>query len=256
MDFQGKKVVITGAGGVFGGWIAQAFAEQGALLCLSDIRQEALIRIVQNPAVHDSVEMTHRTDLQDSHSMRDLVDLVAGDWGAPDILVNNAGIYPSEMLLDVTREEWDRVLNVNLSAPFELTKGFSRLMIDKGIHGSIVNMTSASAQRPRVGAAHYAVSKAGLSMLTRAFALELAPYDIRVNAVSPGFAPGSEVSVLSETYVDKMVESIPLGRTSGAQDAPQAILFLCSEKASYMTGTTLMVDGGSSAGNFRLPVSQ
>lgn len=255
MEFKGKKVVITGAGGVYGGWIAKAFAREGASLCLSDIRSEALLRIAEDSEVTKSVALTHYTDLRNSHSIRDLAQVIKEVWGAPDILVNNAGIYPSHMLLDMSREVWDGVLDVNLSAPFELTQIFSQQMIDCDVQGSIVNMTSASALRPRVGAGHYAVSKAGLSMLTRAFAIELAPYRIRVNAVSPGLAVGSEVSQLSESYVQMMVEGIPLGRVSGPNDAPQAILFLCSEKASYITGTMLVVDGGGSAGAVRIPTS-
>jgi 3-oxoacyl-[acyl-carrier protein] reductase len=255
MGFRNKKVVITGAGGIYGGWITRAFAREGARLCLSDIRSDALNRIALDPDVVDAVDLTHFTDLRNPDSMAVLEQTVSEAWGAPDILINNAGVYPSHKLLEMSREVWDSVLDINLSAPFELIKIFSRQMIRHGVQGSIVNMTSASAMRPRIGAGHYAVSKAGLSMLTRAFALELAPYNIRVNAVSPGLAIGSEVSELSESYVQAMAEVIPLGRLSGPNDAPQVILFLCSDSAAYVTGATYVVDGGGSAGAFRLPTS-
>ncbi|WP_206918617.1 SDR family NAD(P)-dependent oxidoreductase [Alicyclobacillus suci] len=257
MEFAKKRVVITGAAGVLGSWIAEAFAGQGAALCLSDIRSDALeARLAQSSILSSATTIVHATDLTSNDSIQSLVSLVETHWKSPDVVVNNAGIYPSRLLMDMTNEEWHQVLGVNLDAPFQLTKAFSRLMIDTGIKGCFVNMTSLSATRPRVGAAHYAVSKAGLSMLTRAFALELARHEIRVNAVSPGFAPGSHVSLVSEDYVAAMTQTIPLGRTSGPKDAPEAILFLCSERASYITGTTLVVDGGSSAGNYQLPVSK
>lgn len=257
MEFAGKRVVITGAAGVIGNWTAEAFAKQGAQLCLSDIREDVLkARIEESQILASAVALTHATDLTSSVSIQSLVSLVQTHWGSPDIVVNNAGIYPSRLLMEMTQDEWKQVMDVNLNAPFELIQAFSRLMVETKTQGCFVNLTSLSATRPRVAAAHYAVSKAGLSMLTRAYALELARYGIRVNAVSPGFAPGSHVSSLSDDYVSTMTQTIPLGRTSGPEDAPQSILFLCSERASYITGATLVVDGGSSAGNYQLPVAR
>ena len=250
-ELAGARVLITGAAGVHGAWLAEAFARQGARLLLVDLRAAELRALAQRlaPAAADVIE--HAADLADRTALAALVDVVRERWGALDILVNNAGAYPREALLDLPTERWDRVLAINLTAPFILTRDLAALMIAAGVRGAIVNIGSGAAEGTSVGAGHYSASKAGLAMLTRAFALELAPHGIRVNAVSPGFAPGSAVSPLSDDYVRKMVETIPLGRTSGPHDASEAVLFLCSASASFITGTTLAVDGGRTAGTFR-----
>lgn len=255
-EFAGKKVVLTGAAGVFGKWTARAFAERGAVLCLSDVREEPLRELAADLPAEAGEHLTHVTDLETPDSIEDLVRLVEGRWSAPDVLVNNAGIYPNKLLLDMGLDDWNGVMDVNLTAPFLLTRGMAQLMVEQGASGSVVNVTSGAAYTTSAGAGHYSTSKAGLAMLTRAFALELSGQGIRVNAVSPGFAPGSEVSRLADAYVEAMVETIPLGRTSGPGDAPEAILFLCSESASYITGTTITVDGGRSAGNLRLSAAK
>ena len=143
----------------------------------------------------------------------------------------------------------DRV-SLSTTAPFILTRDLARLLVAAGDGGAIVNISSTAAETTSVGSGHYSASKAGMAMITRAFALELAPHKIRVNAVTPGFAPGSVVSPLSDEYARRMIESIPLGRASGPHDASEAVLFLCSERASFITGTTLHVEGGRSAGTF------
>ena len=255
-EFAGKRVVLTGAAGVFGGWMARAFAERGAVLCLSDSRAEPLNQLIDRLSAGTGEHIRHVTNLEDPASIESLVRLVEERWSAPDILVNNAGIYPNRLLLEMPLKEWNGVMDVNLTAPFLLTQGLARQMVKGGIAGSIVNITSGAAYTTSAGAGHYSTSKAGLAMLTRAFALELSPHRIRVNAVSPGFAPGSEVSPLADTYVEAMKDTIPLGRTSGPKDAPEAVLFLCSESASYITGTTVTVDGGRSAGNLRLSAAK
>lgn len=248
--FSGARVVITGAVGVHGAWIAEAFAGQGARLLLSDVRAAELRALASRLAPSAAEVIEHPTDVADRTSLGALVEVVRERWGAPDILVNNAGIYPQEPLLDLPTERWDLVMSINLTAPFILTRDLAGLMIAAGVRGAIVNITSGAAKTTSVGAGHYSASKAALAMITRAFALELAPHGIRVNDVSPGFAPGSAVSRLTDEYVERMVESIPLGRTSGPNDASEAVLFLCSERASFITGTMLSVDGGRSAGTF------
>jgi len=254
-NFEGKKVLVTGAAGVFGKWIASAFAKSGASVCLSDNRGEKLQELAQTPEFENVNLLIHPTDLTDPNSIDDLVSLIKEEWGYVDFVINNAGLYPSHLLLEMTMEQWDKVFDVNLKAVFLLSQKLANLMITNNIKGSIVNLTSGAAYRTRLGGGHYSTSKAALAMLTKAFALELAPYQIRVNSVGPGFAPGSDVNLLDENYVQKVVEGIPLGRTSQANDAPQAIMFLCSDKASFITGIDLPVDGGKSVGNFTTPRS-
>ncbi|MCQ6268368.1 SDR family oxidoreductase [Fictibacillus sp. WQ 8-8] len=256
MNFVRKRVIITGAAGLIGTWIAKAFAEKEACLWLLDIRKEELDELIKEDSFGRASEVRiEQIDLLDYEAIQSFAKKVEEAWGAPDIVINNAGVYPSQMLLDVTQEEWEKVLGLNLHAPFTLTKELAKQMILENVQGSIVNIISRSAFVPRLGSGSYAVSKAGLHMLTRSFALELAPHKIRVNSLSPGLTPGSQVNSLSENYIEAMLKNIPLGRTAGPNDAPQAILFLCSEHASFITGATLTVDGGNSAGIFNLPLS-
>ena len=247
MRFANSKVVVTGACGVFGTWIAEAFAREGATLCVSDNRAADLAALAARlgPAT-----LTHATELTDAASIDALASLVAAHWGSPDIVVNNAGVYPRGLMLDVDAAEWDRIMGVNVRAPFLMTRAMAKLMIARGVKGSIVMISSGAAHRMRNGSAPYCLSKTALERLAKGFALELAEYGIRVNTVEPGFAPGSKVNPLSDTYVAKMAAGIPLQRTSGPQDTPEAILFLCSPAASFVTGATLAVDGGNSIGTF------
>ncbi len=251
-DFSGKRVVVTGAAGIFGGWIATAFAQAGASLCLSDIRRDALDALAERTGAR----LLHGTDLREEGSIEELAFLVAQEWGAPDFVVNNAGLYPrTGPLLDLDAAEWDRMMAVNFRAPFLVTRTMARLMIAKGAPGAVVNIGSGAARQMRVGSVPYCSSKTALERLSKGLALELARYRIRVNVVEPGFAPGSEVSALPPDYVETMRAKIPLGRTSGPDDAAAAVLYLCSEAASFVTGAVLSVDGGNSIGLYEPPRS-
>jgi 3-oxoacyl-[acyl-carrier protein] reductase len=250
MTFEDKGVVVTGAAGVFGRWIAAAFAREGARLCLSDNRRDAAEALAAELSLDAARTLVHGTELTDEASIRDLAATVRDAWGAPDIVVNNAGVYPKGGLLDLPTEAWDRIFDINLRAPFLITREMAKLMIDQGVKGAFVNVSSGASRQMRNGSVPYCTSKTALERLTKGFALELAPYGIRMNAVEPGFAPGSIVSPLSDDYVQRMKARIPLGRTSGPDDAPDAILYLCSPKASFITGTVLSVDGGNSIGTY------
>ncbi len=249
-EFKGKRVVITGAAGVFGTWIAQAFAQAGASLCLSDLRLDALEALAGRFGLNSAETILHQTNLVEATSIEDLSRTVEARWGAPDIVVNNAGVYPKCGLLDLPVAEWDRIMGVNLRAPFLVGREMAKLMIARGVHGSMVTVSSGAARQMRAGSVTYCTSKTAVERLTKGFALELAPHGIRVNVVEPGFAPGSIVSPLSDDYVAGMAKRIPLGRTSGPDDAPQAILYLCSAKAGFITGAVLSVDGGNSIGTY------
>ncbi|PWV95632.1 3-oxoacyl-[acyl-carrier protein] reductase [Hoeflea marina] len=250
MQFADKTVVITGAAGVFGRWIAAHFAAEGATLCLSDRRGDALEAVVGELGLDADNTLRHVTELTDHASLLELIELVRMKWKAPDILVNNAGIYTKFGLLEMSFEDWDRVNDVNFRAPFVLTREMAKLMIAENRRGSIINISSGAARQMRNGSVPYCTSKSALERLSKGFALELAPHGIRVNVVEPGFAPGSSVSTLSDDYVASMLKRIPLGRSSGPDDAPNAIGFLCSDKASFITGAVLSVDGGNSIGTF------
>lgn len=253
MEFENKTIVITGAAGIFGRWIAAYFAREGARLCLSDVRMDGLEKAVSELGLERSKVLLHATELTSDASMLELVDLVKREWKAPDILVNNAGIYTRFSLLDMDFSDWDRVFGVNLRAPFVLSREFAKLMIAEGKAGSIVNISSGAARKMNQNSVPYCTSKTAIERLSKGFAMELAEYGIRVNVVEPGFAPGSEVSELSDEYVTNMLKNIPLGRASGPEDAPSAIAYLCSEKAAFITGAVISVDGGNSIGNYKRP---
>lgn len=251
-SFAGQRVVITGAAGIFGGWIADAFARAGATLCLSDIRGELLPAVVERIGADPSTTLLHTTDLTQSSSIADLAAFVASHWKAPDIVINNAGIYPrTGPLLDLADSEFDRIMSVNVRAPFLVTQAMARLMVAEGTQGAFINIGSGAARQMPTGSVTYCMSKTALERLSKGQALELAPYKIRVNVVEPGFAPGSDFSYLPPDYVTRMTARIPLGRNSEPRDTASAVLYLCSQAASYITGATLAVDGGNSIGTFQ-----
>jgi len=246
-EFEGKRVVITGACGLYGRGMVEAFAKEGAKVCLTDRSEDELKDFFEEISPPKG-SFYHATDLTDAASMDGLLVAVANEWGSADILINNAGLYPSAFMLDMTVEDWDLIFDVNLRAPFVLTRGIAIQMIKAGHGGSIVNVGSGASRRMRRTVVPYCTSKTALDRLTKGFALELAEYGIRVNAFEPGFAAGSDVSALSEEHVKRAVAGVPLGRATEHSDVAPAVFYLCSEAASYVTGTTLTVDGGHSIG--------
>jgi 3-oxoacyl-[acyl-carrier protein] reductase len=247
-EYTGARVVVTGAAGVFGTWLAEAFAGAGADLLLSDARPDEVAALAGRLGARHVV-----ADLTDDAGLRELGAAVRDTWAAPDVLVNNAGLYPRTPISTTEPEDVRRILDVNVTAPFELTRQAVGAMIAAGVQGRVVNISSGAALRPGAGGSVYAASKAAVESLTRSMALEVAAHGIRINAVQPGFAPGSAVSELSENHIESMRARIPLGRTSGPHDAPAAVLWLCSSEAAFVTGTTLSVDGGRTAGDFTAP---
>jgi len=246
--FAGAGVVVTGAAGIYGRWIAEAFAAEGARLCLTDRDGGALAACLgEMAAAEGSFAVT--ADLTRDDDVQLLVGEIERRWRAPDILVNNAGVYPSGFLLDIDAAEWDRIMDVNLRSPFLLTQQIARLMIREKRQGAVVNISSGASGKMRRSVVPYCVSKTALDRLTKGFALELAEFGIRVNAVEPGFAPGSTTSPLTDEHVRSTLAGIPLGRPSRKEDAADAVLFLCSPAASYITGATLAVDGGNAIGS-------
>jgi 3-oxoacyl-[acyl-carrier protein] reductase len=223
-------------------------ADAAADLLLSDARPEPLAELAGRL---DARQVA--ADLRDDAGLRVLGDTIADTWDAPDVLVNNAGVYPRTPLASTGPAEVRRVLDVNVTAPFELTRRAVAAMTAARVRGSVVNISSGAAVRPGAGGSVYAASKAALESLTRGLALEVARHGIRINSVQPGFAPGSEVSVLSDDHINTMRGRIPLGRTSGRHDAPSAVLWLASGAASFVTGTTIAVDGGRTAGDYTAP---
>ena len=235
-EFHGKHVVVTGAAGIMGRALVDHFVNAGAEVCATDRSAEGL----EGFAV--AAELTTDDGLQH------LLDAVENRWGAPDIVVNNAAIYPSSFLLDMDVADWDRIMAVNVRAPFILMRGFARQMIAAKHGGAIVNISSGAARKMRRTAVTYCMSKTALDRMTKGFALELAEYGIRVNCLEPGFAAGSAVSSLSKEHIERVMAAIPLNTETAPEDVGQAALYLSSNAAKNITGTSLAVDGGNSAG--------
>lgn len=251
---DGRKAFVTGAAGGLGLGIAKLFLAEGASVALADLKGA--------DDAHSALGTKSRSlavsvDVREPDSVEAAISEAWDAFGGLDILVNCAGIYPSDLIVDMSVDAWDSVIDTNLKGPFLCSRLLVARWIEQGVHGHIVNITSGAALRARPGAAHYCTSKAALEMLTRAFALEMAPHHIHVNAVSPGFFDvSSGVNRISREYVDAIVKTIPWGTGGEPNDIAEAVLFLCSEAASYITGTSLRVDGGYSTGTNALPVSR
>jgi 3-oxoacyl-[acyl-carrier protein] reductase len=240
-----RKVVVTGAAGGIGRAIAARFLASGCEVALVDVRPAELPGAVALAA-----------DLSDRTAARSCLREAWERLGGLDVLVNAAGVYPSRLLLEMSDAEWSRVLDVNLNAPYALCTEFARLLVADGRPGHIVNITSGAADRARRGGAHYCTSKAALTMLTKALALELAAHRIHVNAVSPGFvAVDSEVNPLNPAYVQAIESGRPWPDPGTPDDIAAAVAYLCSPDAKWVTGTVLNVDGGVGAGNATLPLA-
>jgi 3-oxoacyl-[acyl-carrier protein] reductase len=246
-QFAGRKVVITGAAGLYGRELASAFAEAGAVLCLSDRRADRLASLAQTLALPSSAQvLTHVTDLITQQSISGLIETVRDAWGAPDIVINNAGIYPFGRLLETDIQQWDAVMNTNLRAPFLIMQGMGRLMLAERKRGCFVNVSSGAAAVLRLNGVPYCVSKRALEWLSDAFALEFAMSGIRVNCVRPGLAVGSDLVVFPPGYIETMAAQNPMGRIAIPGELAAAVMFLASENAAYITGQSMDVNGGSS----------
>ena len=217
-----------------------------------DMRGEMLPGVVVRLGLDPARTLTHTTNLESLDSIRDLAATVERAWGAPDIVVNNAGVYPrTGVLINLEPAEFDRIMNVNVRAPFLVVQAMARLMIAQGVAGSVVNIGSGAARQMPTGSVTYCMSKTALERLSKGQALELAPHKIRVNVVEPGFAPGSDFSYLPPDYVERMTARIPLGRNSEPGDAAGMVMYLSSQAASYITGAVISCDGGNSIGTFQ-----
>lgn len=237
MRFQDRKVVITGAAGVYGRELAAAFAAEGATLFLTDARSPAA-----PPGLPPHRAILHAADLTQDDAL-DAMVAAATAHGAPDVLVNNAGIYPFIPLMEVTPGEYDRIQAINARAPFRLMQGIGAAMAQAG-RGCIVNVSSTAAEVIRGNGVPYGASKCGLEYLSRAFALELGASGVRVNCARPGFAEGSAEVAMPAGYAEAITARGLLRRAIHPGEFAASVLFLCSDAAGFITGTVLDSAGG------------
>jgi 3-oxoacyl-[acyl-carrier protein] reductase len=240
-----RVAVVTGSGKGIGEAIARLFAAQGAAVVVTSRTAKDVGRVVDGILAQDGVAYGVVADIGDLPGVEALVAAAVGRFGRIDILVHNAGIFPYDPIEKMSDESWQRVIDVNLTGAFRLVKSSVPHMKARG--GRILFTSSIQGNRAAVpGCAHYAASKGGLNGLIRAAALELARHAITVNGVEPGLVLTDEVArVIGSERRERMAGAVPLKRWGLPLEVAQAMLFLASDEAAYVTGQTLVVDGGA-----------
>lgn len=244
MLLNGKVAIITGASRGIGKAIAQEFVHQGATVVFTYRSSEEKARALEvELSANGGNAKGFQSDASKMDQAEQLVSDVVASYGTIDIIVNNAGITDDTLLMRMTEDQWDRVIDVNLKSCFVLTKAVMRTMLKKR-SGSIINVSSVVGVQGNPGQANYAASKAGILGFTKSVALELGSRNIRCNAVAPGFIETEMTASLDENTVQSWRDAIPLKRGGKPQDVAQLCTFLASDMSSYITGQTLCVDGG------------
>lgn len=241
---EGKTALITGASRGIGRGIALKFAEHGANIAFT-----YLSSVEKGQALEKELETFgikakgYRSDAADFKAAEELVNAVVADFSAVDVLVNNAGITRDTLLMRMTEQQWDEVMNANLKSVFNLTKAITKPML-KQRKGSIINMSSVVGVKGNAGQANYAASKAGIIGFTKSVALELGSRNIRSNAIAPGFIETEMTAALDPKVVEAWREDIPLKRGGTPEDIANTSVFLASDMSAYITGQVISVCGG------------
>ncbi len=240
-DLTGKTALVTGASGGIGGAIAEALHAQGAAVVLSGTRADALEKVKAELGARAFVAVCN---LGDKDSLEALPKAAEAAAGAPiDILVNNAGITRDNLFMRMKDDEWDQVIAVDLTAAFRLSRAVLRGMMKKR-WGRIISITSVVGETGNPGQGNYAAAKAGLVGMTKSLAAEVASRNITCNAVAPGFIATAMTDVLTDAQKETISQRIPAGRMGNPAEIAAAVVYLASEEAAYVTGTTIQVNGG------------
>ncbi|PZR21879.1 MAG: 3-oxoacyl-[acyl-carrier-protein] reductase [Flavobacterium psychrophilum] len=241
---EGKTAIITGASRGIGRGIAVVFAKHGANVAFTySASAEAAKQLEEELKGYGIKAKGYQSDAAKFDEAQKLVDDVLETFGTIDILINNAGITKDNLLMRISEEDFDKVIEVNLKSVFNMTKAVQRPML-KQRSGSIINMSSVVGVKGNAGQSNYAASKAGVLGFTKSIALELGSRNIRCNAIAPGFIETEMTAKLPEDVVKGWADSIPLKRGGSTEDVANACLFLASDMSAYVTGQTLNVDGG------------
>jgi glucose 1-dehydrogenase len=243
MDLKDKVAIVTGAGSGIGHAIAEAFAEAGAAVCVNYFGYEDEAKAL---AGRLPKAIAVKADVSSAADVAAMVASVRQELGVPTVLVNNAGIEKEVPFLDLDERTWDTILGVDLKGPFLCTQACARAMREAGSGGSVVNISSIHEDFSFPGFTPYCAAKGGVRMLMRNLAVELAPYGIRINNVAPGAiaTPINQATLADQVKLETLHKIIPLGRMGRADEVAQVALFLASDAASYVTGSTYYVDGG------------
>jgi 3-oxoacyl-[acyl-carrier protein] reductase len=240
---EGKTAIVTGAARGIGKAIALAFAKEGANVAVTDLRIDDNALDVEKQINAMGVKCkVYASDASNLADTEKVVEQIIADFGTVDVLVNNAGITMDGLLLRMTEQQWDAVINVNLKSVFNFTKVVQRIMIRKG--GSIINMSSVVGVGGNAGQANYAASKAGMIGFTKSIAQELGSRNVRCNAIAPGFIITEMTNKLSDEVKKLWEEKIPLKRGGTPEEVAKVALFLASDLSSYVNGQVIGVCGG------------
>ncbi|MHA6696726.1 3-oxoacyl-[acyl-carrier-protein] reductase [Chryseobacterium sp. A301] len=240
---EGKVALVTGGTRGIGKGIVEGFVAQGAQVAFTYAGSVEKAKELETTLGSDTKVKAYQSDASDFDAAQQLIDEVMAEFGKIDILVNNAGITKDNLMLRMSKEDWDTIIRVNLDSVFNLTKAVIKPMM-KAKSGSIINMTSVVGVKGNAGQANYAASKAGVIGFTKSIALELGSRNIRCNAIAPGFIETEMTGALDEKTVQGWREAIPLKRGGQPKDVANACVFLGSELSGYVTGQVLNVDGG------------
>ncbi|MBN1112343.1 MAG: 3-oxoacyl-[acyl-carrier-protein] reductase [Bacteroidales bacterium] len=241
---EGKTAIITGGARGIGKAIAVRFAQEGANVAFTDLRADENFHNTEKELIALGVKAKgYESDASNFAQSQELVDTIAKEFGSVDILVNNAGITKDTLLMRMTEEQWDLVMNVNLKSVFNLTKAAQKYML-KQRSGSIINMSSVVGVSGNAGQANYSASKAGIIGFTKSVAKELGSRGIRSNAIAPGFIITEMTAALGEDIVKEWASQIPLKRGGTPEDVANTCVYLGSDLSSYVTGQTIHVCGG------------
>ena len=239
-----KVAVVTGGTRGIGRSIVIALAEQGADVVFTYLKNHELTRsLVDEVAGLGRRSFPIQMDVRDYEAAKALVDKVKKEFGSIDILVNNAGITRDKSFMMMTKEDWSEVIDTDLTGVFNVARAFIITFL-KQKKGNIVNISSASGVHPLPGQVNYAAAKAGVIGFTKSLAKEVAQFNVRVNAVAPGFIETDMTAALPEKYRERLLGSIPVGRFGEPAEVARVVVFLASELSSYITGQVLQIEGG------------
>jgi 3-oxoacyl-[acyl-carrier protein] reductase len=242
-NLKNKVAVITGASRGIGKSIAEFYAKAGAHVTCVSRNKDTLNDVVQSIISNGGSASTNAFDVSNYIEFQNNINEIVKEYGTIDILVNNAGITIDKLIMRMNEDDWNKVIDVNLKGAFNGIKSVTRIMM-KARSGRIINISSVVGLTGNSGQANYAASKAGLIGLTKTMARELAPRNITVNAIAPGFIDTDMTRVLDDKIRDKLIEQIPLARLGLPVDIAHSVTFLVSDQSNYITGQVINVNGG------------
>lgn len=243
MRLKDKVVIITGAGSGIGRETAQLFAQEGAKVVVGDVNEKGGMETANSINNAGGQAIFEKLDVSNREQTRQVVKDAIAKYGKIDVLINNAGIIQDALVVKMTEEQWDKIININLKGPFNCIQAVVEQMISQG-SGVILNMSSIVALYGNVGQTNYAATKAGLIGMTKTLAKELGKKGIRVNAVAPGFISTPMSATVPEKILEMMKEKTPLKRLGTPRDVANTLLFLASDDANFINGAVINVDGG------------